>query len=155
MTLYKFLMEKGRKLKADEDAAKEGAITRELRDLGFWNRLEKDFDLRVKGDKVKLEGAVADQETREKIILAAGNVEGIAEVEDGTKLMAAEAKTVSEEAVFYEVKSGDTLSKIAKSHYGDAMRYPEIFEANKPMLTDPDLIYPGQVLRIPGGRAGA
>jgi len=49
----------------------------------------------------------------------------------------------------YTVKSGDSLSKIAKAHYGDAMKYPVIFEANKPQLTDPDKIYPGQVLRIP------
>ena len=53
------------------------------------------------------------------------------------------------EAVFYTVKSGDTLSKIAKAQYGYAMKYPVIFEANKPMLTSPDLIYPGQVIRIP------
>ena len=53
------------------------------------------------------------------------------------------------EATLYTVKSGDSLSKIAKAHYGDAMKYPVIFEANKPMLKDPDRIYPGQVLRIP------
>ncbi|MFT7598265.1 MAG: nucleoid-associated protein YgaU [Acidimicrobiales bacterium] len=47
------------------------------------------------------------------------------------------------------VESGDTLSKIAKEHYGDASKYPVIFEANKPMLSNPDLIFPGQVLRIP------
>ncbi|MBP7184191.1 MAG: LysM peptidoglycan-binding domain-containing protein, partial [Saprospiraceae bacterium] len=48
-----------------------------------------------------------------------------------------------------QVQKGDSLSKIAKAFYGDAMKYPVIFEANKPMLTDPDLIYPGQTLRIP------
>ena len=53
------------------------------------------------------------------------------------------------EATYYTVVSGDTLSKIAKEQYGNAMKYPVIFEANKPMLTDPDKIYPGQVLRIP------
>ncbi|MCG8440408.1 MAG: LysM peptidoglycan-binding domain-containing protein, partial [Caulobacterales bacterium] len=53
------------------------------------------------------------------------------------------------EATFYTVKSGDSLSKIAKAHYGDAMKYPAIFEANRPMLSDPDKIYPGQVLRLP------
>ena len=46
-------------------------------------------------------------------------------------------------------QTGDTLSKIAKEMYGDANKYPVIFEANKPMLKDPDKIYPGQVLRIP------
>ena len=49
----------------------------------------------------------------------------------------------------YAVVPGDTLSKIAKHYYGDANKYPVIFEANKPMLTHPDKIYPGQVLRIP------
>jgi nucleoid-associated protein YgaU len=50
---------------------------------------------------------------------------------------------------FYTVVKGDTLSKIAKEFYGDASKYPVIFEANTPMLKDPDLIYPGQVLRVP------
>jgi nucleoid-associated protein YgaU len=45
--------------------------------------------------------------------------------------------------------SGDTLSKIAKEAYGDANAYMKIFEANKPMLSNPDKIYPGQKLRIP------
>ena len=53
------------------------------------------------------------------------------------------------EAQFHTVVSGDSLSKIAKHFYGDPMKYPVIFEANKPMLADPDKIYPGQVLRIP------
>jgi nucleoid-associated protein YgaU len=53
------------------------------------------------------------------------------------------------EATFYTVKRGDTLSGIAKAHYGNAGKYMVIFEANKPMLEDPDKIYPGQVLRIP------
>jgi nucleoid-associated protein YgaU len=53
------------------------------------------------------------------------------------------------EAVFYTVVKGDTLSRIAKQHYADANKYPAIFEANRPMLTHPDKIYPGQVLRIP------
>lgn len=47
------------------------------------------------------------------------------------------------------VQKGDTLSKIAKEVYGNAGKYTVIFEANKPMLSDPDKIYPGQTLRIP------
>ena len=76
---------------------------------------------------------------REKVILAVGNVEGVAEVEDES----------DEPAVFHTVEKGDNLSKIAKKYLGSANRYPEIFEANKPMLSHPDKIYPGQVLRIP------
>ena len=49
----------------------------------------------------------------------------------------------------YTVKSGDTLSKIAKEHLGDANAYMKIFEANKDQLNDPDKIKPGQVLKIP------
>jgi nucleoid-associated protein YgaU len=50
----------------------------------------------------------------------------------------------------YTVKAGDTLSKIAKEHLGDANAYPRIFEANRDQLSDPDKIKPGQVLKIPG-----
>jgi nucleoid-associated protein YgaU len=53
------------------------------------------------------------------------------------------------EATFYTVKSGDTLGKIAQEQYGSASKYTVIFEANQPMLKDPDKIYPGQSLRIP------
>ena len=77
-------------------------------------------------------------------MLAVGSVAGVAGVDDQIVVEAPEP-----EATFYTVVSGDTLSKIAKEHYGDAMKYPVIFEANRPMLTDPDKIYVGQVLRIP------
>jgi nucleoid-associated protein YgaU len=76
--------------------------------------------------------------------LALGNVAGVAKVEESIA-----AAHGGGEATFYTVKKGDTLSAIAKSHYGDGGKYMKIFEANKPMLKDPDKIYPGQVLRIP------
>ena len=50
---------------------------------------------------------------------------------------------------YYTVVAGDNLSKISKANYGDPNKYMKIFEANKPMLSNPDRIYPGQVLRIP------
>lgn len=94
---------------------------------------------------VTVTGSAPDQPTREKIILCCGNVQGVAHVKDEINVAAGPV----EEARWYEVKSGDTLSKIAKNFYGDANRYSAIFEANKPMLSDPDKIYPGQMLRIP------
>lgn len=100
--------------------------------------------IRYDGEKLTLGGKVKTQEIREKVILAAGNHEGISEVEDDIEVV-----EVKPEAVFYTVVKGDTLSKIAKQHYGNANKYPVIFEANRPMLSDPDKIYPGQVLRIP------
>ena len=102
------------------------------------------LSLEVNGDQVTVYGQAQDNATKEKVILTLGNVEGIACVDDRISVTNPEP-----ESVFYEVKKGDSLSKIAKAHYGDMMKYPVIFEANKPMLTDPDLIYPGQVLRIP------
>jgi nucleoid-associated protein YgaU len=49
----------------------------------------------------------------------------------------------------HEVRSGESLSKIAKHYYGDAMKYPKIFEANRNILDNPDMIHPGQMLVIP------
>jgi nucleoid-associated protein YgaU len=100
--------------------------------------------IRTSGDTVKLEGEVAKQEDSEKIALAVGNVEGVQVVDNRLSVA-----TPTPEATYHTVEKGDTLSKIAKTIYGDMMKYPIIFEANKPMLTDPDKIYPGQVLRIP------
>ncbi len=102
------------------------------------------FSVEVNGDVAVLRGTAPDQATRERVVLAVGNVAGIAQVDDQM-----EVETPEPEAVFYTVVSGDSLSKIAKAHYGNAMKYPVIFEANKPMLSHPDKIYPGQVLRIP------
>jgi nucleoid-associated protein YgaU len=103
-----------------------------------------DLQIDLQGDTVHVSGEVDAQADREKVILALGNVSGIASVQDDIRVVKPEP-----EAIFHEVKKGDTLSKIAKKYYGDPMRYPEIFEANKPMLKSADLIYPGQVLRIP------
>ncbi len=93
---------------------------------------------------VTVAGQAPDQATKEKILLCCGNVSGVAQVND---LM-----TVAEpadESRYYTVVRGDTLSAIAKSQYGNANAYMKIFEANKPMLSHPDKIYPGQLLRIP------
>ena len=112
----------------------------------------KDVKAEKKGERVILRGRVPDQPTRERTIIAAGNNKGVAEVEDQLEV---EDKAPEPQSTMYTVKSGDTLSKIAKAHYGDPMKYPVIFEANKPMLDDPDKIYPGQVLRIPPEAASA
>ncbi|WP_274968865.1 peptidoglycan-binding protein LysM [Succinimonas amylolytica] len=99
------------------------------------------------GEKAVLRGNVRDQETLEKAALAVGNQVGVAEVDTG----AVAVENTADESVFYTVQKGDTLWKIAESHYGkgNGAKYTVIFEANKPMLKDPDRIYPGQTLRIP------
>jgi len=103
-------------------------------------------DIKVEGDKVILSGSALSTEEAEKIALAIGNSVGVSKVQND--LVASNAST---ESKFYTVVSGDTLWKIAETEYGKGhgAKYTVIFEANKPLLSDPDKIYPGQVLRVP------
>jgi len=120
----------------------EDKLKKEVEDYG----LNTDgVDITVADDGVVTVGGEAvSQEMKEKIILAVGNVEGVGGVKDE-----AGAGLGGRESQFHTVVSGDSLSAISKKYYGTWKLYPEIFEANKPMLSDPDKIYPGQVLRIP------
>ena len=106
----------------------------------------KDLKVEVKGDTVHVAGTAPTNSIREKIILAMGNVLGVAKVEEALSVEKSEP-----ENTFYTVKKGDTLWKIAETHYGKGKgaKYDVIFDANKPMLKHPDKIYPGQMLRIP------
>ncbi|MBF9057855.1 peptidoglycan-binding protein LysM [Rhodobacterales bacterium HKCCSP123] len=124
-----------------ENAPTPEALAEEVDRLGLDR---KDLDIAVEGDTVKLKGRALTREEKEKVILAVGNVAGVAKVEEDIS-----SPDDDKAAVFHTVKSGDNLSSIAQKYLGKASRYPEIFEANRPMLTDPDKIYPGQVLRIP------
>ncbi len=107
----------------------------------------KDISVEFEGEKAVLKGNVKDLATLEKAALAVGNQEGVSQVEIGD----VKVESSGDASSFYEVKKGDTLWKIAESQYGkgNGAKYEQIFEANKPMLQDPDKIYPGQILRIP------
>ena len=157
MGIFDFIKDVGEKLTGKDDKLKDGqnvaqkdaleermkgnALMRHVMQLGLEvERLRVDFDDGV----ATVTGKAADQATRERVVLSIGNTEGVAQVDD--RMTVDEARS---EATFYTVRKGDSRSKIAKGHYGDAMKYPAIFEANKPMLEDPDKIYPGQVLRLP------
>ncbi|WP_452224858.1 peptidoglycan-binding protein LysM [Lacinutrix chionoecetis] len=158
MGLFSFIKNAGAKIfgigKTDKEEAAEAAATEVREEAAAARKLEetiRDLDLKVEGlsvhiddDAATISGKAHDQATREKAILVVGNSNGIATVDDQ---MTVENK--EPEAQFHTVVSGDTLGKIAKKFYGNAMKYPVIFEANKPMLEHPDKIYPGQVLRIP------
>jgi len=149
MGLIDFVKDAGAKLFGKDTKAERAqknqeaveALTRVVNQMGM-----KVQNLQIAFDDglATVRGTTPSQQEREKIVLLIGNTNGVARVDDQLTVEKPEP-----EAVLYTVKSGDTLSKIAKAHYGDAMKYPEIFEANKPMLKDPDKIYPGQVLRIP------
>ncbi|MCW8842684.1 MAG: peptidoglycan-binding protein LysM [Rhodobacteraceae bacterium] len=137
MGLWNFLKGAGKSLIGGDESPDADALKKEVADLGLD---AEGLDITVEGDKVKVSGDAVSQEMREKVILAVGNVEGVAAVED---------ENPGPEPVFHTVEKGDTLWAISKKALGDGNRYNEIFEANRPMLSHPDKIYPGQVLRIP------
>ena len=135
--------------KDEPDQERSAKLENHVRIMGLDVKLLK---IDVKGETATVSGEAASQADREKVLLAVGNTKGIGKVEDKLTVAApkaAEAEPPAPEAQYYTVVKGDSLSKIAKKFYGDPMKYPSIFEANKPMLKDPDKIYPGQVLRIP------
>ncbi|SEP88899.1 Nucleoid-associated protein YgaU, contains BON and LysM domains [Hyunsoonleella jejuensis] len=158
MGLFSFIKNAGAKVfgigKTDEEEAAEAAAKELKLEQIAAQKLEEtinDLQLKVEGLNVFIDdetatvtGAAFDQATKEKVVLVVGNSNGIAFVDDQMTV-----ENPEPEAQFHTVESGDTLGKIAKTYYGNAMKYPVIFEANKPMLKDPDKIYPGQVLRIP------
>jgi nucleoid-associated protein YgaU len=164
MGLISFIKEAGEKLfgkgeaKAAQEAAEREASAANVERL---NKVAGDaiatyinaMNLKVDGLDVAFDGATgtvtvsgeaADQATKEKVVLCCGNVEKVAAVNDMMTVAAPAG-----ESKYYTVVKGDNLSKISKQFYGDPNKYNKIFEANKPMLTHPDKIYPGQLLRIP------
>jgi nucleoid-associated protein YgaU len=145
MGIFDFVRDAGKEKVAEQvNTNLSDVLAKKLQEYG----LEvKGVNVELKGDVVTVKGEAADQATKEKVVMALGNLKGVSQVDDQMTLPANYVAT--REPVFYTVVSGDSLSKIAKKHYGDAMKYPIIFEANKPMLKDANLIYPGQVLRIP------
>ncbi|EJC61899.1 MULTISPECIES: peptidoglycan-binding protein LysM [Alcaligenes] len=145
MGVFSFLKDVGEKLFGANEA--KAATADELQKELAKHQLSADgLNLTVEGDKVTVSGQVASTEQAEKIVLALGNTLGVAQVDN--QLTVAQP---SIEATMYTVQKGDTLWKIAEVHYGTThgAKYTVIFEANKPMLSHPDKIYPGQVLRIP------
>jgi len=125
----------------DKDNLQAQELLNFVKKLGL---VYKNIKVTTKGQKVILEGEVDKQEQAEKIGLALGNVKGVESVDNNMRVT-----VTAPPSQFHTVESGDSLSKIAGKYYGDVHKYNLIFEANKPMLSDPDKIYPGQVLRIP------
>ena len=187
MGLFSFIASAGAKLfggkKPSEIPNLSSVIAQHVASVGL---PMKHLHYWLEGETMVVSGWVDDKPTKEKVILAVGNVEGVGKVEDrivvgpppapivakpATAPIIAEAVTahvvaaappaealptkeeLAKEAEWtsksYTVVKGDTLGKIAKEFYGNAAKYPLIFEANKPMLSHPDKIYPGQMLRIP------
>jgi nucleoid-associated protein YgaU len=148
--IFDFLKDSGEDVIATEDKAKEQALSdaHKASALQLYvtklNLPVKDLVVDYDNGTAKVFGKAASQADKEKAILAVGNAKGVERVDDRITVEAP-----APAAQFYTVQSGDSLSKIAQQFYGNASKYTAIFEANKPMLKDPDKIYPGQVLRIP------
>ncbi len=145
MGLFNFGLNHGRPprtpIQAGAEQANAQEIAQMLRDLGITIEQGK---ISVRGTAVTVTGTASDQAEKEKAVLVIGNTKGVSQVNDQITVA-----TPAPQSQFYEVKSGDTLSKIAKQFYGDANKYDLIFRANQPLIKDPDEIYPGQTLRIP------
>lgn len=175
MGIFDFIKDIGKK--ADNEDKLEASLQEAVKKAGLGLQ---NFQLKFDKGVATLSGTAATQKDLELARLIVGNYKGVEKVnDDGLKVAAyapgqgvpetplvlnpnqsapagASAKADSAPAKMVTVKKGDTLSQIAKEYLGDAKRYPEIFEANKPMLKDPDEIFPGQVIRIPeGGSAHA
>ena len=178
MSLFGFVKDIGRRVfNKDEEAAEKIKEHIEANNPGVGG-LEVYYEM---NGVVTLEGRCVSQEAREKVILMAGNIEGVTQIgaknltapppapkaeaaAEAAPAAAAESAPAADEAgdepdaekaaeiegtQFYTIKSGDTLGKIAKEFYGNAMEYPRIFEANREIIEDPNKIYPGQKIRIP------
>lgn len=145
MGLFKFVSDIGSKLFGDDDDPAK-AIEKHINED---NPGVEGIKIEVEDGVAKIKGKAKDQSAFEKAILMAGNVLGINEVQ-AAELELETGEAADEEAVvFYTIEKGDTLWAIASKHLGKGARYPEIFEANKEVIKDPDLIYPGQQIRIP------
>ncbi|MEM7706539.1 MAG: peptidoglycan-binding protein LysM [Pseudomonadota bacterium] len=166
MGLFSFVKDAGAAIfGADEDPTKMDAPVKPFAShLRDHNINPEGIYFERKGSHLKIEGEVPDQDTKEQVVMILGNVNGIETVEDLMVVANAAGVTTTAEAPAtagadatpqdwqadtYTVQPGDTLGAIAQKLYGSAGKYMVIFEANTPMLKDPNKIYPGQVLRIP------
>ena len=141
MGLFDFAKKIGKKVFGSEDEAPEKIKAHIEEDNPGINNLE----ITVNEGVATIKGDTDDPSAYEKAVLMAGNIFGISEVN-------AEELSTPEQPVevqYYEIAKGDSLWKIAKNFYGNGNDHPKIFEANKEVIKDPDLIYPGQKIRIP------
>ncbi len=150
MGLFSFIKDAGEKLFGGKEAAAApqdlnaaaGAAIEKY--IATQNLGVSDVKVAFDAGKVTVTGTAPTQAAKEKVTLCCGNVSSVSGVDNQMTVTNPEP-----EAQYHDVVSGDNLSKISKQYYGDPNKYNVIFEANKPMLSNPDKIYPGQKLRIP------
>lgn len=149
MGLFDFAADIGKKVFGigDADAAEQIKQNIEQSNPGV-----KDLTVSLDDEVCTLGGECDSVEAKEKTVLMAGNMKGVATV-NGDNLNAPEPMPEEEVVEYYTIESGDTLWGIAAKFLGNGAKYPEIFEANKEVIEDPDKIFPGQKIRIPKASA--
>ena len=141
MGLFDFVSDMGKKIFGDDDDPAEKIQESISED----NPGVSDLGISFEDGVVSITGTADSAEAMEKAVLLAGNVQGVTEVNiDGL-----EAPEPAADVQYYTIEKGDSLWKIAQEFYGNGNDYPKLFEANKEVIKDPDLIYPGQKIRIP------
>jgi nucleoid-associated protein YgaU len=150
MGFFDFVSDAGKKLLGKGD---DSANIKEEIESSFESLPVDGLVVSVEDEIVTLAGIAQDYPTREKAILIAGNVEGIAQV-NADQLVTLEQiseENVREipEEIFYSIVKGDTLWAIATKFYDDGSKYTHIVDANLEVIKNADLIYPGQAIRIP------
>ncbi len=150
MGLFNFIKDAGKKILGSGND--DEAIKNEI-ESSFEGEPVQGLAVEVNDGVVTLAGVAADNDTREKVILIAGNVEGVESVNADQLVTPEIIETSNErdipEPTFYTIEEGDTLWTIASKHYGDGNKYQAIVEANLEVIKDADKIYPGQTIRIP------
>jgi nucleoid-associated protein YgaU len=146
MGLFDFVKDIGKKIFPGEAKA-EDAATKIKQEIETANLGISGLQVTYADGKCSLAGECPSPEAMQKAVLIAGNIQGVSEVNiSGLKVPQAKQE---EKVEYYIIQKGDTLSKIAKQYYGDPNKYPRIFEANREVIKDANLIFPGQKVRIP------
>jgi nucleoid-associated protein YgaU len=145
MGLFDFASNIGKKLFGDDEQEGAEKIKEHIEED---NPGVEDLEVTLENGVATLKGAATDQAAAEKAILMAGNVQGVREV-NADALKTPPATEAEQNVTFYDIQKGDTLWAIAEKHYGDGNKYHQIFEANREVIKNPDLIFPGQKIRIP------
>jgi len=157
MGLFDFAKDIGNKLFTNDADAAKNITDHILSD----NPGVENLSVVFKDGEATLIAEANNFEAAQVAVLMAGNVKGVTKVTPQFQINDVKNPTEAVTEVdivaalepanveYYLIQSGDSLSKIAKKYYNNAAEYPRIFEANKEVIKDPDLIYPGQKIRIP------